>query len=72
MRFINFTKVRHFHHHFTRISEYNLWVPQVRSQQKDSFHFNGILDWSMLQSNLEKKRKKRNSKLALKSIDQKL
>ncbi|CAG2211418.1 unnamed protein product [Mytilus edulis] len=62
----NFTKVRHLHHHFTRNSEYNFWVPPVKSQQKDTFYFNGIQDWNMLPINVKKK-DKRNSKLASKS-----
>ena len=49
----NFTKVRHCHNHFTRNSEYNFWVPPVKSQQKDTFYYNGIQNWNILPNNIK-------------------
>ncbi|CAG2222199.1 unnamed protein product [Mytilus edulis] len=62
----NFTKVRHLHHHFTRNSEYNFWVPPVKSQQKDTFYFNGIQDWNMLPIIVKKIKKIKEFKSSVK------
>lgn len=49
----HFTKVRHKHNHATRNSEYNFWVPPVKSNQKNTFYYNGIIDWNSLPNNIK-------------------